>query len=66
MESNISVIDLSLRDMVTVLVGNQMVVIVTVIVVTVIVVTVGSVIVVIIVIIVIPLHDATAHGNHTC
>ena len=65
MESNISVIDLSLRDMVTVLVGNQMVVIVTVIV-TVIVVTVGSVIVVIIVIIVIPLHDATAHGNHTC
>jgi len=66
MESNISVIDLKLRDMVTVLVGNQMVVIVTVIVVTVIVVTVGSVIVVIIVIIVIPLHDATAHGNHTC
>ena len=63
MESNISVIDLSLRDMVTVLVGNQMVVIVTVIVVTVIVVTVGSVIVVIIVI---PPHDATARGNHTC
>jgi hypothetical protein len=59
MESNTSVIDLSLWDMMTVVTGMQIVLIGLVV-------MIGIIIVIIVVIVVVLLHDAMACGNHTC